>query len=236
MEWLSFNNARIAARELVRDYAPQVVALVADTVALREEIPVQPQLISPAEGPPSAMHRWYGRIHNRLITIESETTAAVGRSSVMLYTGFLEMQDELGDWAVLLDLRTLPRSILFSRPLYIESRNVDASAIVYRPEPQGWKTAVYKAASLTEAETLLAFLKHDDWNDACFVGEPEPPGKWVTIQGGEVVLGTGSGLNSALKFACDWSVTYAPIILQVKDISGVNNDVYLVSQGRVLPL
>jgi hypothetical protein len=152
----------------------------------------------------------------------------------VIRTGFLQSQDKAGDWIVLLELQELPKSIVVRRPFFIESRTVSPNWVLYRLDSRGWKTAIYAATSEDDAERLLAFIKQDEWNQACFVGKPEPPGKWVTVQGGRVILGTCRGLNEALRFACEWSLRYDAAEILVKDVSGKSEQVFEVSRGRVL--
>lgn len=121
-----------------------------------------------------------------------------------------------------------------TRPLFVESRNTPVSCVVYRPDPQGWSVPIYQAKSRSEAEGLLAFLKQDSWNEACYVGDPEPPGDWIMVQGENIVLGNGRGLNWQLKSACEASLRYGGKTIKVRDSSGSNNQEYLISQGRVL--
>jgi hypothetical protein len=234
MEWFTYADGLRIAPSLVGTCAPQIISVMADVSALTKDIPTQPELIPSDNGPPGPTQQWCGRIDDRLITIECEANNSVEERGILIRTGFLKRQDELGDWSAILDLQELPTSIHITRPLFIESRNVGPDCAVYRAHTQGWNTLLYRAASRTEAEDLLTFLRQDRWNEGCFIGEPEPPGKWATIQGDEVILGGGSELNSALRFACEWSLRYAPVVLLVKDVSGINNDVHVVSQGRVL--
>jgi hypothetical protein len=234
MEWLRYKDLGVLASTLCKHYVPQVLSVAAHTAALLSEIPTEPRLVLPNEGPPSSMNHWYGKRGERLFTIESEASGQLEPASIRIYTGFLETQDADGDWTVLIELEALPSSIYISRPLFIESRNTNPIRVVYRHDPQGWKTPLYKAASTTEAERLLAYLKRDKWNDSCSIGEPEPGGEWAAIQGGQVIRGTGSGLNSALKFACQWSLRYAPAELLVRDITGNNKTIFVVSKGHVL--
>ena len=71
-------------------------------------------------------------------------------------------------------------------------------------------------------------------NRTCFIGAPEPAGEWATIQGEEIIRGTSSDLNGALRFACDWSLRYEPMVVLVKDVSGKNEGIYTVARGRVV--
>lgn len=218
-------------QQLNAQYTSQTITVFAETGTLVSEIPTQPIIIQPEHGSPSPTHQWYGILGERLITIESEATGAP-HNSVVIHTIFLKNQDMFGDWIVLRELQELPKAIYIKRPLFIESRVLRPKCAVYRPDPQGWKTAIYAAASQMDAEELLKFIKQDTWNETCFVGEPASPGKWVIVQGQSVILGTGSGLNEALKFACEWSLRYAPEKIIVKDISGTTKDVYVVFQGK----
>jgi hypothetical protein len=233
MNWLTFEEIQAMFRGLVRRPA-QMVTLFAEVSSLTSDIPVQSKQEPPGKGPPTAIRRWFGKIGDRLFEIQADASGILNPSAVVVYTFFLPAQDIQGDWSVLVDLKPLPRSIHVARPLFIESRCTTPQFVVYRPDPQGWSTPIYNAASSTDAEHLLAFMNLDGWNEGCFIDDPEPPGKWATIQGDEVILGTGSDLNSALRFACDLSSRNPSRSFQVKDISERNDEVYVVCDGRVL--
>lgn len=233
MEWFTYEHGQaLVPKQLMRNLVPQALAVVAEVQILAKDIPIRPELIPAEYGPPAPMQQWSGRIGNRLLTVECEATDSP-HESVLIQTCFLPDQDEFGDWVVLLELQALPKSIIITRPLFIESRNAHPKCVVYRPESQGWNTPIYKAASLIEADNLLTFMQQDTWNDRCFIGDPEPAGKWVIIQGDRVMVGYGSELHAALRFACEWSLRYAPVALLVKDVSGASNDTYVISQGCV---
>jgi hypothetical protein len=70
-------------------------------------------------GPLGPIKQWSGRIGDRLFTVECETKERP-HDSVMISTGFLPNQDELGDWVVLRELQELPKSIYVTRPCFIE--------------------------------------------------------------------------------------------------------------------
>jgi hypothetical protein len=231
MRWLT----RDQLQELYR-HSPvptQAISLASDVAALCNDIPVPPEAVGPSDGPASPLNRWYGSIDRRPLVVDAEVTPQPGQTSVLIHTPYAVEQIRSDDWAVLLELRALPKSIFVSRPLFIESRNEPPICVVYRPDPQGWNSALYKAASQEDADRLLKFLRTDDWNESCFVGK-QVPGKWVSCQGQQVIYGIGSELNVALQFACYWSLRYAPATILVKDISGASSVVYAVSQGRVL--
>jgi hypothetical protein len=234
VEWFTYHDMSIiVSASLTGKLVPQVISVMADVQALVRDIPTPPETIPPEYGPPGPVQQWSGRVGHRLFTVECEARDSP-HESVLIRTGFLQTQDELGDWVALLELQQLPTSVFITRPLFVESRNVHPKCVVYRPDARGWNTAVYKAASETEAEKLLAFMKQDAWNEKCFVGEPPPPGKWVIVQGERVLVGKGSELNEALMFACEWSLRYGSTELLVKDSTGTSKEVYVVSQGRVL--
>jgi hypothetical protein len=134
---------------------------------------------------------------------------------------------------VLLDLEGLPSSIKVRRPFYIESRTSKPACILYRRNLQCWNAPVYRSPSHADAEELLNYLRHDPWNDSCFIGEPEPLGTWVTNQEGDIILGSGSELWQALSYACDLSSRYHEVIYYVEDVSKRTHKVYTVRRGRV---
>ena len=233
MEWLTYSDAKLLTQALRTDRClSQVISVAADTNALLTHMPTKPRLVLPEEGPPAAMNEWYGRIGNRLVTIQCEARGAIKPGSVCIFTGFLEVQDKVGDWAVLLELGDLPQAIYVRRPLFIESRCTKSSFVVFRPDTQGWKTAIYRAASEADAKNLLTFIGTDDWNKTCFIGSPEPVGKWVIEQCEQLISGVSPELSSALRFACEMSLQ-ANVELLVKDASGINSKIYVISKGNV---
>lgn len=234
MDWINRDELPTLVRCGENAITPQMIILCADTSQLVVDIPVQPTIISPDNGPPVAVWQWYARLADRLIVIESAADAPFQQSAINIYTHFLQRQDTCGDWSVLIDLQPLPASIYVARPLFIESRAISPQFVVYRPDPQGWNTAVYKATSRADAEALVDFIMADRWNEACFIGEPEPAGKWAIAHKDEIILGTGSGLNWALKSACEMSQKNPSVMYRVVDISKTSSDVYRVYKGNVV--
>jgi hypothetical protein len=232
MRWLTREQAQEACA--TNRSEPQLISVAADVAELWGEIPVVPDLIGSDQGAPSPVNRWYGCIGNRVFSVEAQAHPRLDHSSVALYTPFLEQQSTFGDWAVLLELRPLPKPIHVSRPLFIESRNQHPTRVVYRPDPQGWNSVLYKAASKDDADRLMSFLSTDAWNQSCFVGDPEPAGEWVVCQGEEVIGRGGCEFNQTLRVACKWSLRYPRTKVVVKDISGLNSAVFRIEQGRVL--
>lgn len=233
MQWLTYSEARDVAQVLgFNQSEPQIVTLFAYSDRLISEIPTRPVLIPAGNVPPSAIHQWFARIGDRLLIVECEANDPP-HDSVMIRTGYLRNQDDLGDWVVLEDVQALPLPIYARRPLFIESRNTQSPRVVYRPDPQGWNTAVYRAGSQAEADSLLAFMMQDAWNVGCYVGGPSLQGQWVVVQGKEELRGTSSEMNEALRFACEWSLRYGTNVL-VKDASGKSKEVFVIRQGRVL--
>jgi hypothetical protein len=227
---------------------PQFISVVADVPQLYMEVPNSPRLILPSEGPPSPVHQWYGRIGNRWIVLECEVNLPVSAvtdittepGSVLIYTHFPEQEKKDGDWTSLTELVGLPSSVFVTRPLSIASRCTNPNLVVYRPNARGWKDTIYYTDSCREADNLLAFLKQDNWNESCFIGEPEPGGEWGIVQdegmGRELILGAYPELNSTLKVACKMSLRFVPsTILTVKDLTGSHLGLrYQITQGRVI--
>jgi hypothetical protein len=233
VEWLCYRDAlRLMPVEKLGAIAPQAIAVVANVLELANDIPIPPEIIPTEDGPPCPVRQWVGRIGDRFFTVECEAKVSP-HDSALLRTGYLPSQDQRGDWSVLLEFQPLPKSLYIKRPLFIESRNSNPKYVVYRPHPQGWQTTVYKAESAADAESLLAFMKQDAWNDGCFVGEPSPKGNWAMVQGEGHSMGTSPELNDALRFACEWSLRYGTEVL-VKDLSGARKEAFVIRQGRVL--
>jgi hypothetical protein len=233
MDWLSYTDAERLAGDLIGFRQSQVLQIYANIQSVPSDIPTQPAIIPPSKGPPSTMREWYGRVGDRVFAIEAEADVNMW-NCVKIYTHFLQSQDILGDWTVLQDLQGLPTSFFASRPLYVESRVAKPNSVVYRLAPQGWSTPIYNAKSLEEAESLLAFMKADEWNATCFVGSPAPAGAWSVMQGEEAVSGPSHELHVVLQFGCEWSLRYPSVKVTVRDISGKNTDVFVVSQGMVV--
>jgi len=238
MEWLTQSEALALAPALFGNTQPQAITVQADTELLPVEIPKQPRMISPDEGPPSEVKEWYGRIKDRLVVLRCMAKTREKHSSVEIKTGFLQ-HPALGDWSVLHELQGLPSSVNLRRPLFVESRSKQPCYVVFRPQVQGWKIPVYKAEYWQEARSFLEFLSADEWNRGCFIADPEPTGRWVILHAesdAEYIMGPSSELWCVLKTACDMSLLSddPSTVLRVKDLSGANSQIFRISLGRLL--
>lgn len=233
MRWLDHTSMQSAASEF-GGRAPQMITLPADVASLVAEIPIAPVLQSPSEGPPTALYRWFGTTGKRFLELQADASGLLGANSVVIITSFAPGQDCFGDWSALLDLSELPKSVKVSCPLYIESRCSKPAAAVFRRDPKGWNDPVYLAKSWDDAEALLTFLKQDRENYNCFIDNPPPKGDWATLRGEEVLRGYGTELHIALQFACSFSEQYPTSVLQVRDLSRQNSQVFAVAAGKVV--
>lgn len=237
MEWLSFTDAVPLSHGL--DCPVQFVAVMADIPRLNKEIPIPPRLVLPSEGPASPVNCWYGRIGNRLLAIECEAQAALHEmDEIGIYTPFVDSRHTLGDWAILLELRELPSSVLLTRPVYIESRTSHSMYAVYRPNPKGWDDAIYRTGTSGEAESLLRYMKDDRWNDSCFIGATEPQAKWSisqTTDGKVQLLGTYPEKALALSVACRMSLDLPDSVLTVADLTKRSAETFSVCAGLAIP-
>ena len=238
MNWIPYQEALRHFRAI--NSRRQLVALPADIATLHKDIPLSPHVISPGDGLWSEVYRWYGQIGVRCLTVEYPVDApANAAGQILVTTPFMEAAPDRCDWTILLELQDLPRSIHVARPLFIEGRVSNPRLTVYRPDPRGWNDAVYGAASSEDAESLLAYLRQDPWNDGCLVGEAELPGYWTILlhdRGVDQIVGAYPSKNSALSVACEYSLRNNPqSTLIVKDRSDTNSpDVYHIRDGRVV--
>lgn len=159
----------------VRGAPPQCLEFHADLAELASHIPT-PAHFEELGIVPSPTWQWFARIGDRMIIVEQEKETHTADERVFVHTSYLPNQDELGDWASLLDLRELPRAIHVTRPRYIVSRTLEPEHVVFRPDELGANIPVYNASSRRDAGGLLAFLKQDRFNARCFIGPPSLPG------------------------------------------------------------
>jgi len=172
MRWLTLEEAHELASHTRA--APQAISFAADVAKLSAEIPFPPERIGTDQGPPSPLHRWYGCIQDRVFSVDAQAEQSFDQTSVLIWTPFVEPHGVVDDWTVLLELRALPKWIYSSRPLFIDSRNQHPVCVVYRPCVTVGNSVLYKAASRGDAERLMDYLRLDDWNRSCFIGDPEP--------------------------------------------------------------
>jgi hypothetical protein len=173
MRWLTREEAQERASRTRT--AAQAIGFAADVAELSAEIPIPPERIGTDQGPPSPLNRWYGCILDRVFSVDAQADQRRDQTSVLIWTPFVEPHGIADDWSVLLELRTLPKSIHSSRPLFIDSRNQHPVCVVYRPNAQGRNSVLYQAASRDDARRLMDYLFRDVWNHSCFIGEPESP-------------------------------------------------------------
>lgn len=155
----------------VRGAPPQCLEFHADLAELASHIPT-PAHFEEMGIVPSPAWQWFARIHDRAIILEQEKEIHTVER-VFVHTSYLSKQDQLGDWASLLDFRALPGAIHVTRPRYILSRCSKPEHIVFRPDEMGDNIPVYNASSRRDAEGLLAFLQQDSFNARCFIGPPD---------------------------------------------------------------
>ncbi len=237
MKWLTFDEA-IASHFCVRGTPkPQSLEFQADMVRLPQDIPTPPQYEEEGYGCASPANQWFGVIDERCVVVEQEAPPCpYAPDRALVHTSYLEQQDRQGDWTVLLDLGGLPHSISVSRPRFIDSRYSKPECVVYRPSGAGWDSTVYKASSTKEAEDLLAFLKADEWNIACFIGPPEIAGLWSVIEereGREHILATYPFRNGTLSVGCGMSAKMPERTLTVRNREDDRSEVFRIVSGHV---
>lgn len=239
ISWL--NSGELAIELQVRGRSFQTVVLAADAARLWEDITTLPELVSTDEGPPSPLHRWYGRLENQLVVVEADSKPRCEDPfTVSIHIELLDSSPDHFDWKILIGLSCLPKSIMPTRPMYIESRTVLPSHAVYRPDPRGWSDTIYKAQSRMEADSLLEYLRRDPWNDKCFVGEPERPGEWAIVRQvaeGEQIVGAYADRNAAIRVAREYSLTdKSSTFFTVKNLQDDHATAqYVITRGLVMP-
>lgn len=235
MEWLTLEKA-IAQNFRVHGSPPQYLEFPADLKRLSAEIPITGHF-EEAGLIPGPSYQWYARSGHRSLILECEQDPQADYERIFLHTTYLQCQDDLGDWTVLNELSDMPSSIWVTRPTFILSRSTTPDWMVFRSHPAGWNSVVYNASSHRDAENLLAFLQRDSYNDNCFIGHPEPQGRWCairTVEGKEEVLCTYPTSSAALSVACEFSRDTPSELLLVEDRSSANPEQYFVSCGRVI--
>jgi len=110
----------------------QEISVAADLTALRHHIPVPPQLILRQDGPPSSVYRWFGQIDARYLTIECPVELSTDECEhVTIATPYDPNARGMYEWSVIMELQTLPPSIVMTRPLFIQSRAENPQCVVY---------------------------------------------------------------------------------------------------------
>jgi hypothetical protein len=179
MEWLTDQQAAELPKLWVARF--QLLALNANLDQLTADIPVAPT-VAPPNGLPSPTLEWNGLLGTRRIFIETQprfSKAAI--DSIVSHTTFDEGSED-GDWRVLEELGSLPRSIFISSPVCVQSRAFPGTDVVYRPSDNGWRDPIYRAHSREDAGAFLRFLRNDPANDACYIGNPDLEGNWTILR------------------------------------------------------
>ena len=221
MNWLNYSDK--IGGELSE---PQTLIFWLDSDDRWDEIPVAPRVLSD-----SKTQEWIGLIGERPVVIQRDT---LHKRCATVLTRFT---NHAADWEVLRELEGLPAFIRLHRPRFIESRTQSIDHVVYRPDPRGWLSAIYRADSKSEAEALLQFLRQDEWNQDCVIGDGVPEGTWTIARrekNGERDIGCYTNIESALSFASSQSLREPDSTFAVKNIAAIASSSELrVARGRV---
>lgn len=109
MEWLTLEEAT-AQNFRVRGSPPQYLEFPADLKRLPAEIPTAPHF-EKSGLIPGPSYQWYGRSGDRLLILECEQEPQGNEGRAFVHTSYLQRQDQLGDWSVLMELSDLPSAI-----------------------------------------------------------------------------------------------------------------------------
>jgi hypothetical protein len=219
----------------------QIITLGADVSRIVQAIPSTPEKVPELECPPGPTNRWYGLIGNRPIIIECVEDEFLAGNTIFVYTPFPNAVDG-SDWTTIFDLHQLPSCIYSHWPEKIGSRFNNSKIVVRRSDPRGWSDAVYFAGSTKDAEDLIAYLNKDVTNGNCFIGQPDPAGKWIVS-----IKGTDAGVftdrNSAFRHAIKTAIRIRstdnynePIVTIRKSSPILLDEEYAVINEKIKPL
>ena len=157
MNWLQPSRAGELLAGVRRDV--QTISLPADVAALFASIPLPPEVVPPADGPPSTELQWYAEVGGRIILVRiEERSVASAAAHVCIETHFVGDRTSAADWQVLEDLRGLPESIRLFEPDFVESRHPKSNDVVCKRN-HGIASPTYRAGSYSEAVALIAFIR-----------------------------------------------------------------------------
>lgn len=213
---------------------PQYLCLAADLHKLHQVMPLPPVLDDDSYSQPIPKHQWFGRVGTQMVIIECVANYQASKrydGSLFIITPPIDGPD----WTILFPLQGLPSFIFPTRPYRICSKNDNPKAVVCRPDPHGWEDEVYFSPTWNEAEDLLAYLRQDDFNRDCYVGDFEPPGTWEAMTADrKEVLACYSDKNSTLRVACEMSLQKRCDIVVVDALDRVSGRQYRIRNGFVV--
>lgn len=205
----------------------QVITVPVDYAALNAATPISETDL------PGVERRWYTFIGERpVVLMRQEPTSYIEVDTVSVWTPY---RDEPLDWKILYELQGLADFIDVNKVQLITSRSKCLDHVVYRPHWRGWNDAIYRAASRTEANELVEYLRHDAFNESCFVAQ-EPSNEMWTVA--EIVNGKEVGRAShplergAIKIACGMSFKSPTSTFVVEDVPETRR--YLAVGGKVV--
>lgn len=235
VRWITFEEAESLPAPWPREEL-QPIELSVDRPSLLHEIPIAPRrLESDGLFMPYPVDSWYCTIDSRVIVLELDAH----EDSIIIARPFRKGDAVQHDWESLKELLALPRSIDVLHPVFIGSRAKQHTHFVYRRQPAGWDSPLYRAASLEDAESLLAYLHKTPGNESCFIGEPEIRGEWEVIanqNGNEVLIACYPERSTSLSFACTFTAKErrtAPLMVQNRTRIRADEQ-YVVANGRVI--
>jgi hypothetical protein len=236
MKWLTTGEAEnlLSGRKM----EPQAFVLYCDASDLSGSLPIEPHRVPDDEGLPSPTNQWVGLVDDRPVVVQQELIPNGCRANTVTVLTPSGIGPER--WTALRALQQLPWPIRPSRPYHIESGCASQDHVVCRPLANGWFDLVYRAPSSAEAEHLLTYLKSaDPWNEACFVTEMGPLGKWIIVRQFEhegQIVGGYPDVDSAVRVALNMSCKHPKDKFRVRDAATRQSKQYDVSHGRVSPV
>ena len=228
--WLTASQDKASPSHKDRRDPPQRISLFANTLKLQEDMAPYPFIMDGDNVLTSIL--WYGKIGSRGFSLECVVNSPAWQRMATIYTYFSDVPG-IEDWRMVLEFYRLPTSVYSTRPYFIDSRSRSLDYVVFRPDPRGWDTPIYRAASAQEAENFLSFLNTDNWNDGCFIGQEEGGAWGVFVMNGSVerqIAGYPS-LSETLGWACGISRTDLEItVRKAHDTNSKKR--YRITDGR----
>lgn len=211
---------------------PHELHLAIDTTTFLRDIGIPPHITDYEETYPAPLHRWYARIDELYLTIDL-STEPVDRDACTVTT---RLPFDGYPWQTLRAIEPLPSSIDLHDVWYIETpHDSPVTHVVIRDDPRGFDSAIYRASSLLDANTLLEYLGCNSQTHYA-IQEPDPNGNWQVWEHYDdrrLCIGNYPCRSSTVALACELTRDGNKTI-RVSSSSSPDLREYLVADGRVV--